>query len=212
MFKQIALITLSDTDAATRAALIAQLHAFAPHSLAGTGLTRVANGGDIVWHLHYADQDAWAASGVFAFLDTLEETPAVAHIDAVGYVPSPIVLGEPAMADAIYRTLLVQVDAGTKAATIDQWLTEIAAMPAYIPEIRNAALSTAVVARGARNWSHIWEQEYAQIGDLSGPYMTSAYHWGHVDRWFDPEMPERIIDTLLCHSASTLPTGVIAEY
>jgi hypothetical protein len=212
MFKQTTLITLSDMHDATRSAVTAQLQEFAPHSLAGTGLTRISNGGDIVWHLHYADHAAWAASGAFAFLDTLEAAPAVTRIDAVGYVPKPVVIGKPAIADAVYRTLLIQVDAGTGTETIDQWLAEIAAMPAYIPEIHNAALSAVVVARGARNWTHVWEQEFDEIGHLSGPYMTSAYHWGHVDRWFDPEMPDRIVDTLLCHSASTLPTSVIAGY
>jgi hypothetical protein len=85
-------------------------------------------------------------------------------------------------------------------------------MPAYIPEILNAALSPAVAARGVRNWSHVWEQEFAEIGSLTGAYMASAYHWSHVDRWFDPEMPNCIIDTRLCHSASTLPRGVIVQY
>jgi hypothetical protein len=212
MFKQTALITLTDANPTTRDFVSAQLREFAPDSVVGTGLPNSSHGGDLVWHLHFVDRDGWNASGAFAFLDTLEATPAVAHIDAVGYVPNLIVLGEPAIADAVYRTLFVQVIPGSKVAAIDQWLVEIAAMPAYIPEIRNAALSIAVVARGALNWTHIWEQEFAEIADLTGPYMTSAYHWSHIDRWFDPEMPDRIIDPLLCHSASTLPNGVIAEY
>jgi hypothetical protein len=30
--------------------------------------------------------------------------------------------------------------------------------------------------------------------------MLHPCHWGQVDRWFDPEDPDWLIDTFLCHS------------
>ena len=29
--------------------------------------------------------------------------------------------------------------------------------------------------------------------------MLSPYHWGLVDGWFDPECPQRVVDTHLAH-------------
>ena len=57
-----------------------------------------------------------------------------------------------------------------------------------------------VQAEGARPWTHVWEQRYDALDGLMGDYMMHPYHWARVDRWFDPESPDWIVDTHLCHS------------
>ena len=82
-------------------------------------------------------------------------------------------------------------------------------MPYYIPAIRNWQLSRAEEATGARRWTHVWEQEYADAGGLMGPYMMHPYHWARIDRWFDPECPDRIVDARLCHSFCAMKASVL---
>jgi hypothetical protein len=40
--------------------------------------------------------------------------------------------------------------------------------------------------------------------------MLHPCHWGEVDRWFDPEDPEWLVDPLLCHSFCETDAAVIA--
>jgi len=46
----------------------------------------------------------------------------------------------------------------------------------------------------------VWEQGYDRLEDLTGSYMKHPCHWGQVDRWFDPEHPDWLIDPGLCHA------------
>src|SRR3990172_2406861 len=81
-----------------------------------------------------------------------------------------------------------------------------AAMPDYIPAIRNwhiarvngtqgreAAAQRAAGERSQSGWTHVWAQEFEKLDDLEIDYMVHTYHWAVVDRWFDPESPERIV-------------------
>jgi hypothetical protein len=212
MFKQTALVTLADASAVDRIRAMMGEVGGATRNAIGTGLPGGFHGGDLVWHLHFADQAVWADSGAFERLDAIAANAGVGHIDAIAYRPDPVRAVQPALADGVYRALFVHVEPTATPAQTAQWLAEIRAMPDHIPEIRNAATGIVVRARGARPWTHVWEQEFAALADLRGPYMASPYHWGHVDRWFDPEMPDRIVDLRICHSASTLPYSVIRDY
>lgn len=100
----------------------------------------------------------------------------------------------------IYRALLLSLRPGTAAAAAERFERETLAMPRYIRSIRAWRLSRVQWSSGARPWSHVWEQRYDDLEGLSGPYMMHPYHWAHVDRWFDPESPDWIVDTHLCHS------------
>jgi len=83
------------------------------------------------------------------------------------------------------------------AADICALTNDVAGMSVQIPEILCWAISETVNPRGG----------------LTSPYMTSPYRWAYVDRWFDPEMPERIMDdNKLCHRASNLEASVMARY
>jgi hypothetical protein len=82
-------------------------------------------------------------------------------------------------------------------------------MPRHVRSIRRWQLSTPLEATGSRAWTHVWEQEYDDLAGLHGPYMLHPCHWGEVDRWFDPEDPEWLIDPLLCHSFCETDAAVI---
>ena len=73
------------------------------------------------------------------------------------------------------------------------------AMPRHIPEIRSWSLSRVRAERSDERWTHVWEQEYADVAGLRVAYMRSPYHWTGVDRWFDPEMPCSIVEPRLAH-------------
>jgi hypothetical protein len=216
MFKQTALITWRpDADAAGRARLEDRLRSAAPADFAyiGAALPASHRGGDLVWHLHFADEAAWRASGAEAALDLIAADPAVAELDAAAYAIERFKVRDPGLSHGVYRTLFIGVDAEAPAAIQTQFADELAGMPDYIPEIVNWAMNTTVASRGQRPWTHVWEQEFATVDGLVGPYMTSAYHWGFVDRWFDHEMPEQIVaNDAIRHSASVLETSVMARY
>jgi len=100
----------------------------------------------------------------------------------------------------IYRGLLLSVHATAPAAAIARFERETLAMPRYIQAIRGWRLGRVRQAQGSRAWTHVWEQRYENVEGLLGPYMLHPYHWAHVDRWFDPESQDWIVDPQLCHS------------
>lgn len=155
-------------------------------------------GGDLIAHFRDAD----SVRGRFA-------DSAIAHIDSATYEPIGGGVAEPGLRGGIYRCLLLAVKPGAPEAQVRQFEAETLAMPRYISSIRNWRLSRVTQASGARAWTHVWEQEYADLGGLLGPYMTNPYHWARIDRWFDPECPENIVDTRLCHSFCALPQSIL---
>jgi len=36
------------------------------------------------------------------------------------------------------------------------------------------------------------------------------YHWGHIDRWFNPECADWIVDTYLCHTFCAFESGPLS--
>ncbi|MBV8239041.1 MAG: Dabb family protein [Sphingomonas sp.] len=165
-------------------------------TLVQSTLPGVFDGGDLILHRHAGE-------------DAVPSDPAIAHIDSAAYEPIGGGALEPALRNGVYRCLLLAVKPGTPEATVRQFESETLAMPHYIGAIRNWRLSRVTKASGARAWTHVWEQEYADIGGLLGPYMTNPYHWARVDRWFDPECPEWIVDTRLCHSFCAFERSVL---
>ena len=41
-------------------------------------------------------------------------------------------------------------------------------------------------------------------------YMMSPHHWGLIDGWFDPEMPQKIVDLDLAHVYHATHRSVLA--
>lgn len=152
--------------------------------------------GDVIARFRFDVESDWRAAQ-----NDVERrlwTAAVEHVDSVTHTGT----ARPAKHDArptVYRTLLVAVDPSTDPELLRQFEIETAAMPDYISSIGASQLSRVHDASGSARWTHVWEQEYASLDGLTGPYMTHPYHWAHVDRWFDSETGQRVV-TALCHS------------
>lgn len=115
----------------------------------------------------------------------------------------------PEIADGVWRALVVSVIAGTDRVRRDQFEREMANMPAYIGSIRNWAMSPVIESSGARNWSYIWEQDFDDVGGLLGEYRMHPMHWGLIDRWYDIEHPEHIIDGRMLRTVCPSPGSAI---
>ena len=216
MFSAVSLITWradADRDAAVQRieGLAASLEPLA-WSLA-PALPASRGAGDLVWRALFPDEAAWRGCGGETVLDRLEGDAAVAVLDAAAYTVQGLGVRGPQLAEGVYRALFISVASGTPAEVEQRFCADLAAMPRHIPEILNWALSPVLHSRGGRRWSHVWEQEFAREQDLTGAYMAHPYHWAHVDRWFDPEMPEQIVQaTAIRHSASGLAHSLFGRF
>lgn len=211
MFEVIRLISFTDTaDDAARDAVVAGLRdAVEPHArsvLVRPTLPGGIRGGDLVAKFRFDSESDWR--GVENAVDFLLWVPTVDQIDGVTYTGA-VRPASVASTPTVYRTLLVAVDLATDPDLVAQFEAETAAMPDYIPSIGASQLSRVRESCGTR-WTHVWEQEYASVDGLTGPYMTHPYHWAHVDRWFDPERAHRIV-TGLCHSFCAIDGPVLGR-
>jgi len=212
MFKITKLVTFDPVASARdRAAIVAALQAAgasqAAACLVAPVLPGVYFGGDIIAHFQFENQ---AASRDFeALAASALALPAVSHIDSVEYAGGKGASSDPLPSGGVYRTLLLCVSPAAAPRQIEQFEAEMAMMPHYIPAIRNWQLSRTVRASGTQNWTHVWEQEYSGIEGLMGPYMMHPYHWARIDRWFDPEHPDWIVDPRICHTFCAFQKAII---
>lgn len=210
MYRLTRLVTLADpgrlSSLADEMRALGAVHAVRRMLVAPT-LAGSHFGGDLL--AHFAFDDAVRRSDFDVALAPLLATPAVASVDGAAYQSGLGGRSEPGLANGVYRVLLLSVDEGTDPALVERFEAETRMMPHHIPVIRNWQLSRADEATGARRWTHVWEQEYADAGGLMGPYMMHPYHWARIDRWFDPECPDRIVDARLCHSFCAMEASVL---
>ncbi|MET7774017.1 Dabb family protein [Nocardia sp. NPDC005366] len=218
MYKVTRLLHMSDpADEPTAARVLERITAAAESTPAGPVLVArtlpgVRNGGDIVAHFQFASAPEWARCR--ASIDEATSGPQIRHVDSVEYVG-----GSPADGRAgrrrssrpstIYRILLLRVEDSAAPAELDRFEHATAQMPEHISAIQAWQLSRVCHAEGTSRWTHVWEQEFTDVDALLGPYMNHPVHWGHVDRWFDPECPEQIVKDRVCHSFCELPVPVI---
>ncbi|MBY0509540.1 MAG: Dabb family protein [Rhodospirillaceae bacterium] len=216
MYKLTHLITLKPE--ADRAAFAVFLNAAVQGSpqvtraLLRPTLPGVYNGGDFIWHLQFKNAAAYRAfltKPHWKAARKLLKTKNVANVESAAYEGGKTGAKRKDLKNGVYRVLFLSVKKGTPEKTIRRFDTEMQAMPDYISSIQNWQLSRVAKATGKRKWTHVWEQEYADIGGLHGPYMMHPYHWGHIDRWFNPECADWIVDTYLCHTFCALETAVI---
>jgi hypothetical protein len=102
----------------------------------------------------------------------------------------------------IKRTLWLRVLPGTEEAAVGRFEAETPLLAQAVPAIRNwqwSRVRTASPNPMETGWTHLWEQEFETLAGLESDYMASPCHWGYIDRWFDPEMPEQIVDVGLAH-------------
>ena len=135
-----------------------------------------------------------------------------AHVEIVRYTQGAVRLREPALRDGIQRTLLVRVEPSTDPELVERFEHDVAEMPRYIDAIRNSSLSRVDEMRASLGpeYTHVWEQEFATLDGLTGPYMRHAYHWALVDPWFDAQSPHRIVDDTLIHASCDLRRSILS--
>jgi len=198
MFNRIELIHLQPAFAAAeREHLLRTLHEAAMQGtdcLLQPTLPGVYNGGDYLWRQRGVQPPLRTA----AAQDLLDQPHLVAQVDSAAFRDGEE--GGRWNEPGVYRALLLSVKSSTGDDALARFEREVLAMPRYIPSIRAWRLSRVAQAAGGRRWTHVWEQRYDDLAGLSGPYMLHPYHWAWVDRWFDPESPDWIVDTHLCHS------------
>jgi hypothetical protein len=123
-------------------------------------------------------------------------------------------LRQPGIANAIKRTAYFRMLPGTTVQQAKDFEQVLLAMPAQIPEILNWRLSRAGALpwdnAHCNPWSYIWEQEFASLDQLLGPYMVHPHHWAHVDRWFDPESGVQAVDVRLSHAFCAIDRSVLS--
>lgn len=210
MFKLTKLIHFAaNRGQAERDAVAAALRQIDGHMLVQPTLPGVYNGGDLIAHFQFEDERECSAiePQIAATLATAE----VGHVDSVAYAGGLCNVSEPRLENGVYRTLLLCVDRAVDPSIIEQFEAEMRMMPHYIPAIRNWQLSRVAHAGGSRRWTHVWEQEYSDIEGLMGSYMMHPYHWARIDRWFDPECTQWMINTTLCHSFCPLGRGILSH-
>ncbi len=175
-------------------------------------LPGVLNGGDYIWHLQFADKAAYrdclAQPHWCEQVDPLFAGGALRKYESVAY-QGGLSGANAKLKQGVYRTLIMTMKPGSSPQAVAQFEKELAGMPKYISSIKNWQLSHAAEASGTRQWSHIWEQEYENLSGLTGPYMDHPFHWGLVDRWFNPECSQYIVDKVLCHTYCEFKTSVL---
>lgn len=201
---------LIHVESAGRDALLADLRGIADRcgartSLIGPTLPGARNGGDVLMHLRFDDDDGWRHAEP-RFAAALSH-PAVSRVDGVRYPGTPDVAAVPG--STVYRALLLRVAPGTSDELVARFEADLAAMPRYVSTIRAWQLGRVTEAVGATAWTHVFEQEFTDVEGLMGPYLMHPIHWAVVDRWFDPETTDLIIRDRVCHSFCAITEPVL---
>ena len=154
-------------------------------------------GGEYTWDVLFDGRDP-AALHQAGGLEALVAAGAL-RLDTVAFEPQHRAVPEPGIRDCVKRTLFLRVLPDTPPDALERFEHDMLGMPRYIDAIRNWAFSRADPELHPTPWTHVWEQEYRDLRGLQVDYMLSPYHWGLVDGWYDPESPQRIVDTHLAH-------------
>ncbi|MBZ5796094.1 Dabb family protein [Burkholderia contaminans] len=182
----------------------------AAHALVGAKRVALARNLDGSWGAgdYTLDvlRDDSAADGEADFA-ALAQLPGIARIDGAVCRAIGGGLREPALRNGVWRTLMLRVRPQAGAAQVAALERELLRMPAFMPGIRNWRLSR-IATPGA--WTHVWQQEFAHVGDLLGEYLMHPYHWGWVDRRFDAESPDWTVDAI-SHAFCPLASSLLAD-
>jgi len=132
------------------------------------------------------------------------------EVEQIFYRRSLFAAPFPNICQGIWRTLIVAVKAGVAVAQRRQFEAEMQMMPSYIGTIRNWALNPVLSSKGSRSWSYVWEQDFDDVNGLLNEYRMHPIHFGLVDRWYDPEHPDHILDARRLRLVCNAPESAIA--
>ncbi|GAB5453362.1 MAG: hypothetical protein Hals2KO_36900 [Halioglobus sp.] len=172
--------------------------------------------GHYTWDLLYADSDAAEHAHKSVAWQTFITDSLAQHCTACHALRLETIsagMRRHDLQNGIKRTAYFRLLPGTSADTAHRFERDLLEMPAHIPEILNWRLSRASTVpwdtADCAPWTYVWEQEFANLDDLLGPYMTHPHHWAHIDRWFDPESGAQAVDVQLSHAFSFLETSIL---
>lgn len=175
-------------------------------------LPGVYNGGDYLLRLVFDDKaaaDAAMASEAWAPAKALiDDKVTISTIQRVAYPGGRS--GGSSDGSGLYRVALFCANVNPTPERLAAFAEQTAGMPNHVRSILRWQLSTADEAEGDRPWTTVWEQEYRDLDGLNGPYMMHPVHWAHVERWFDTEYTEHLVDPILVHTFCAIQRPVIA--
>ena len=174
--------------------------------------------GHFTWDLLFPDAETAARAWDSACWRERVAPLLAAHCSAVHALSLDTIgagLREPNIGNGVKRTALFRLLPHSDADTARRFERDLLAMPRHIGEIRNWRLSRARPVSWHKatdaSWSYVWEQEFASLDGLTGPYMVHPHHWAHIDRWFDPESGVQAIDAGLSHAFSPFEHSLLAR-
>lgn len=171
------------------------------------------NGGDLVCIFGFPNEAIYRSakeSEGWTPIAALCSSSEVKRWDWAAYPTEALGLREPEIAAGVHRLLLLAVAPSTDIAKVGRFEAEMRAMPDYVDAIRNWRFSHVTESGGARLWTHVWEQEFADPQGLFGPYMMHPIHFAHIDRWFDTESHDWIVDPELCSTYCAFEASALA--
>lgn len=161
-------------------------------ALVAPALSGGRNAGDLIVRATIADAPPADLGMGPAFADAIASADGALYEISAG-------LGDP-YAHPIYRTALFHAFRDPTEQRLARFAAETIAMPRRMPFIHSWALGKVTRAWGRFAWDYVWAQGFDQLEDLTRCYMNHPCHWGQVDRWFDPEHPDWLIEPGLCHA------------
>ena len=218
-----------------RAAMVSQLSHVGDRlpgvvaSHAGAHFDFSVGGGDLTWDLAFDGEASLkefsvrvrsakdrGAGEVMAALgrDLPELAELGAHIASTEFaIPEPLAEGtrRPGLV-GVKRTLWLRVLPEADAQLVARFERDTPILAAAIPAIRNwrwSRIRTAAPNPMEMRWTHLWEQEFESVDGLQIDYMSSPAHWGYIDGYFNPEMPEQVVDVWLAHLACPTSAPVL---
>jgi len=219
MSSSLRLVTLArDVTEAQRGETLRALHEAARAAKAVATLMEPTsagswNGGDVIWRAVYRDEahcrEVESGASFRQAASILADPARVRLVEHVAFDGG--VRGGASVRRGAYRVALFCANRNPTDARLACFRDETLAMPRHVRSIRRWQLSQPRTASGSRAWTHVWEQEYDELAGLAGTYMLHPYHWAHVDRWFDPEDPDWLIDPVLCHAFCAIDAPAIVE-
>lgn len=169
------------------------------HVALGRNMTGSFGAGDYTLDLAFADAPDISLAATLRGL---------ADVDSVVYRTIGGGQRAPLLRDGIWRTLMFRVRPQASEQHVRALESDLLRMPDYMPGILNWRLARVV---SADTWTHVWQQEFASVDDLLGEYLMHPFHWGWVDRWFDPECPHWTVE-VISHAFCPLTTSLIAGH
>ncbi|MAG31349.1 MAG: hypothetical protein CL908_10730 [Deltaproteobacteria bacterium] len=181
-------------------------------------------GGDVTWDLLFVDDEA-----VREFCEQAGDVGAERLLDAIGLeaasvaplvefviaaIPEPLgcEISQPGLT-GVKRTLWLEVQPDAPEDLVREFEREMPCLANAVPAIRNwswSRIRTAAPNPMTTRFTHLWEQEFETLDGLEVDYMSSPFHWGFFDRWFDPEMPDPIVDTRVGHLVCPATESVLS--